>query len=286
MQKHLLITISEDIRMLHGVRFVSSFFNGKSDIEVTLLYVSPRAETPGGDKVQREIDKKNTEIYRQKGEISMGVARKILCERGFPEANISSQLMFKQFGTVKDIVRQAQARWYDAVVLGKRGYIVLQSFMQESVTKEILERDIDFPIWICKQPEEARKNVLLCVDGSEPSLRMADHVGFMLSTETEHQVTLFHADTGERNVPELIEQAKAKLLENGVEEARIDYLVTSSSSSAMAKAVLNEVERRRYAVVAVGRVGVKKGLMNRWLVGSLSTKLSEELEKAVLWVSK
>lgn len=284
MRKHLLITISEDVRLLHGVRFVGSFFKTKSDIELTLFYVSPRAETPGGDKIQRALDRKHTEIYRQRGENALATARRILCEHGFPDENISSKLMLKEFGTVKDIIRQAQARLYDAVVLGKRGYIMLETLVKESVTKEILERDIDFPIWICRHPEEDRKNIILCVDGSEPCLRMADHVGFMLNSEKEHRVTIFHADTGGRNVPELIEKTKVKLLQNNVEEERINSLVIPSTG--VVKTILKEVHRNKYAVVAVGRVGAKKGILNQWLVGSRSMKLSEELEKAVLWVSK
>ena len=65
MQKHLLITISEDVKLMHGVRFVGSFFKNKADIKLTLLYVTPRAEAINGDRLQRSIDKKNMEIYRQ-----------------------------------------------------------------------------------------------------------------------------------------------------------------------------------------------------------------------------
>ena len=47
------------------------------------------------------------------------------------------------------------------------------------------------PFWTCRKPDLERKNVLLCVDGSEPALRMADHVGFILAQERTQEVTLF-----------------------------------------------------------------------------------------------
>lgn len=284
MQKHLLVTISDDIRILHGVRFVGSFFTDKTNVRVTLLYVSPRAESVGGDKIQRDLDKKNTEIYRQRGEISLGVAQKILLERGFSAESISSKLMFKQFGTVKDIIREAHAQSYDALVLGKRGYAVFEKIIKDSVSKAIMERDIGFPIWICRRPEEDRRNVLLCVDGSEPSLRMADHVGFMLQSETEHRVTILHADTGEKNIDAMLHEAKNKLLANGVETERISLQVIPSTG--VVKTIVREAEKKAFAVVAMGRVGVKKGILKEWLVGSRSMKLLEDLDKAVLWVSK
>ena len=284
MQKHLLVTISDDIRILQGVRFVGSFIRNKTNVKVTLLYVSPRAETLGADRMQRDLDKKNTQIYRQRGETALGVANKILLERGFSAENISSKFMFRQFGTVKDIIREAHAQSYDAVVLGKRGYAVFENIMKDSVSKAIMERDIDFPIWICRRPEEDRRDVLLCVDGSEPSFRTADHVGFMLQAETEHRVTIFHADTGAKNIDTILQEAKNKLLVNGVEEERISLQVVPSTG--VVKTILRQAEKHAFAVVAVGRVGVKKGILQEWLVGSHSMKLLEDLEKAVLWVSK
>jgi nucleotide-binding universal stress UspA family protein len=285
MKKHLLVTISDDLRLLHGVHFIASFLRNKSDVKVTLFYVSPRSEiSSGGDKIQRQIDKKITEVYRQKGETALDVSQKYLCDRGFASQNISRKLMFKQFGTVKDIIRKAEAKLYDAVVLGKRGFAVFESILRDSVSKQILEKNIDFPLWICRQPEEGRRNVLLCVDGSEPCLRMADHVGFMLQHEKEHQITILHADTGEKKVKLITEAAKDKLLLNEVEAERINIRVTPSTG--VVKTILREAAKGSYAVVAVGRAGAKKGLLQEWLVGSRSMGLLENLEKAVLWVSK
>ncbi|MCK8601575.1 universal stress protein [Desulfoferrobacter suflitae] len=285
MQKHLLITISEDVRLMQGVRFVGSFFSNKADVELTLLYVSPRAEVGSGDKVQRSIDKKNTEIYRQKGERALEIARSMLIDRGFPGENITAKLMFKQFGTIKDIAREAKGGSYDAVVLGKRGYAIFEKVLQDSVTRALMERNIEFPLWICRQPEENRRNVLLCVDGSEPSLRITDHVGFMLQHEQDHNVTLFHADTGgAKDIDRMLAEASRVLLNNGVEKERITVQVAPSSG--VVKTIVRETEKKAYAVVAVGRAGMKKGLLKGWMVGSRSMKLLEELEKAALWVSQ
>jgi nucleotide-binding universal stress UspA family protein len=261
MQKSLLITISDDLSCLYGVRFVSSFFRNKSAMRITLFYVAPTA-TPtetGGRSGRHGKGAVISDAHRKKGQKTLDTSKGLLCDRGFSPDHVSSKLMAKEFGTVKDIIREARKGHYDAVVLGRRGYTIFES--------------------------EGRKNVLLCVDGSEASLRMADHVGFMLQDEEEHSVTLLTVDTGETsNIQAGLEEAKKKLTANGVHDGRIQSLVVRSPR--VAKTILEETDRSSFGVVGMGRVGLEKGMMKEWLVGSRTVKLLENLEKAVLWVSK
>ena len=55
----------------------------------------------------------------------------------------------------------------------------MEEMVADSVSHRILWESITFPIWICRNTERDRKNVLVCVDGSEECLRVADHVGYM-----------------------------------------------------------------------------------------------------------
>lgn len=286
MQKHILVTISDDISYLHGARFVSSFLKNKSAVKVTLFYVAPRADIAGqGQPFREDLDKKAAEAVRKKGEEALAASERLLCDRGFPPENITSKFTFRQFGTVKDIIREGNAGQYDAVVLGRRGYTLFESILSSSISREILERDIGFPIWVCRLPEENRRNVLLCTDGSQSSIRMADHVGFMLKDEEEQDVTVFYADTGEEGDKDVIlDEACRKLKENGIPEGRIGTRVVRSTR--VVKAIVDEAQRRAYAVVAVGRVGLKKSPLKEWFVGSRTMKLLDELEKAALWVSR
>jgi hypothetical protein len=287
-QKKLLITVSDDINCLHGVRFVGSFFTNKAAVNATLFYVAPRAEVAGRDTGfgEPELDRKAAEAGRKRAQKALDTAQQMLCDRGFAPENVTCKFIFRQLGTVKDILREARQGKYDAVVLGRRGYMLFELVFSTSITREILDHDIKFPIWICRHPEENRKNVLLCVDGSDSSLRMVDHVGFMLRDENEHSVTLFHADTGEgESKGTILEEARRKLLENGMSDGRVNSIVAPSTITGVAKTILEEAEAKRYAAVGVGRVGVQKGRLKEWLVGSRTMKLLETMEKAALWVS-
>jgi hypothetical protein len=187
--------------------------------------------------------------------------------------------------TIQGRVDTIDIERYDAVVLGRRGYHLFASLLGDSVSREILDQEIDFPIWISRHCEEGRRNVLLCVDGSEQSLRMADHAGFMLENEDRHSVTLFHVDTGHgMNVDAVMDEARRKLVENGVGEERIKNEVVRSNR--VVRSVHETIHREAYAAVGVGRVGLEKGRLKGWLMGSTPLKLLEDLEKATLWVSR
>ena len=214
----------------------------------------------------------------------MEASRRILCNWGFSSERITAKVQTQKAGIVKDIIREARDGLYDSVVLGKRGFGAFESLFSASVTRRIMEDHIDFPIWISRLPESGRRNVLLCVDGSDASLRMADHVGFMLKEE-DHKITILHVDNGHNENTEIIlEGALKNLIDNGIYQDRIDMSVIKSHR--VVQTILEKSEQNAYAIVAVGRVGTQKGKAAGWLVGSRSMKLLQNMEKAVLWVSK
>ena len=288
MNRHLLLTVGDDLNSLYGVRFVASFFRNKADTHLTLFYVAPRFDAMDTREagLQHPMDRKLAELYREKGQAALDVSLRLLCDHGFVRNHLSTKLIFKRHGTVKDIIEEGRAGLYDAVVLGRRGYTLFEGSLTNSVSREMLDRDIDFPLWICRRPEMGRKNVLLCVDETEPSLRIADHVGFVLNHEDDHAITLLHVDSGEgKNVDVILEQARLRLTANGIQPERIKSVVKRHSK--VVKVILEEVESGAYAAVAVGRGGAQpKGMFKKWLIGSRSTNLLEILDKAALWVSK
>lgn len=288
MKRHLLLTVSDDQSALYGVRFVTSFIQDKETMEVTLLFVAQAGEAPGQPKciLTPTPESALSESQCARGKAALKTASQLLMDRGFKEAHIHTRLVNKRFGTVKDIAREARAGQYDAVVFGRRGYYLFEKTLATSVSREMMEYRIDFPIWICRMPEEGRRNVLVCVDDSEPSLRIVDHVGFMLEREEQHSITLFHVSTGKKGDPEtLLNKAHEMLKVNGIPDERIRSMVVPGYRPV--STILEETERGRYAAVAVGRGGSEaQGFLGKLLMGSVSMKLMETLEKAVLWVSK
>ncbi|MFP4629590.1 MAG: universal stress protein [Desulfohalobiaceae bacterium] len=280
MQKHLLLTISDDPSFMYGLRFVTNFFQDKENIKLTLLYVAPaQGQDPGFDR--REPTDQECEIQEHS---ALKNAGQRLADSGFLAENTMCKYRKKSVGTARDIIREAEKGLYDAIILGRRGTTRLEELLNTSVSMEVLEKSRNAPIWICRQPESGRKNVLLCLDGSESSLHMADHVGFMLQEEKHHITMLYVQNKGDKPAEEVLGQAQDMLLENRVDPTRITSKPITAAN--IEKAILQEAEAGSYAAVAAGYSGTKnEGLFGQFKIGSVSKKLCYEIQKASLWIS-
>jgi len=231
---------------------------------------------------QREADERE---YKTKGKKALEEVRKSLIKSGFDEERIVTKVRFRMISKVDDIIQEGSQGLYDAVVLGRRGLSRLEEVFDESVSSGILQKTYDFPFWLCRVPDLKRKNVLLCTDGSKPSYRIADHVGFILSSDDKHRVTILQIkkDRKDRNTEKIFEAVKEHLAKNGFPGERIDAKVIEDSNPA--KAILKEADQGEYAVVAAGWTGRGKGILKHLFSGSNSYTLFRELERAALWTS-
>ena len=281
MDKHLLITVSDSPSSIDGARFVSSFFRDKSRIKLTLVHVAPAKGQDSGF-ADREPTERECKLLEDEALQSAG---RFLQQNGFSAENTLCQYRSKAVSTAKDILREADRGKYDAVVLGRRGTTRLEELLGSSVSMQVLEKERNAPIWICRRIESDRTGVLLCLDGSESSLAMADHVGFMLEGAQEHGVTLFHVpDKTSGASGEIFSRAREALLQNGMDASRIGE--RSGSGRNVAKAIQKEAQEGSYAVVAVGYSGTgKQGVRSQSGVGSVSKKLCYDLKSHSLWIS-
>ncbi|MCU0571890.1 MAG: universal stress protein [Syntrophobacteraceae bacterium] len=288
MGRKLLITVGDDPDSLYGVRFVATFFNNRRDMTLTLLHVAPHFESMDlGESLRvREMDSALSEIYMKKGRKALDAGRTILLNEDFQAHQISTKLMPKRYGMIGDMIEEAIQGSYDAIVLGRRGYSIFEKVFHPWVSEATMDLEIDFPLWVCRRPERGLKDVLVCVDGSEPALRMLEVVGLMVGNEEQHGIGLLHVDDGTvENVETVMEPARRKLLEIGVAEERIRVRVVRDSD--VAAAVRGEAAENRYAVVAVGRRGIgRESSLRKPFMGSKSLELLQTLEKATLWVSR
>ncbi|ACV68576.1 universal stress protein [Desulfohalobium retbaense] len=292
MEKHLLLTVSDDASSHSAVQFVGQFFSHKGVVKITLMYVAPNPEDILGTSGKTPTGEKRTEVtrqsaqYQKKGRAALERAWEKLLAAGIPPSNISTIFRFRSFNTtVKDIGQEGEKGLYDAILLGRRGISRFEEMLSDSISKQILEETLTVPIWINREIGLERFGVLLCVDGSNPSLRMADHVGFMLAEEV-HPITLCHVQTkGGPDPASVFRSAQSMLEENGVDAKRIQTQVLTGSDPA--SAIVQETDAKRYAAVAVGSSGEEhRGLMGRFFMGSVSRSLCSQITGASLWVCK
>jgi nucleotide-binding universal stress UspA family protein len=292
MEKHLLLTVRDDKHISSPLRFIRDFFNNLCDLRLTLLYVVTLGGTMTMDPDDRspdaEIDKKIVAAKKARGKKALNYAKDWIVKSGCEAAKIETKTSFSGEGVAPAIVVEARQGLYDSVFLGRRGLTWFEEMVEDSVSRRVLWEEIDFPVWCCRHTDLIpRDNVLLCVLGTEADTRMADHVGFMLEGEERHRVTLFHvasSDMGREDLEELVRPHKARLIENGFPEDKID--VHSVVSRNVEKAIVAETEAKRYAVVAVGRQRGEPSGLKRIFPESLSGRLLRSVDNACLWVSK
>ncbi len=284
MERHLLVTISEKQDKLFGVRSVGSLFEKKREMKITLFYLTARPPVRFEEDSDREERLKRSEATGRK---ALEQARNELLKNGFVDEQIVMKLRASKFTKVYEIINEGTEGKYDAVVLGRRGISRLEESITGSVTNTLFEKEWDFPLWICRNPDTARKNVLACVDGSEASHRMLSHVGFILRQSDHQHVTLLtipkEGTAEEESADAVLEEGKSVLVDAGILSDRIRFRIVTETD--VAKAIIKEASAGHYAVVATGRTGKPMGFVERVFVGSVSRALLQELAGACLWMA-
>lgn len=290
MNKHLLVTISEDETAQRALRFVCGFFKQKDDIRLTLFNTAPQPPAVWGEEASFESLRENeasAEAIIASGKRAMLKAREVFVQGGFSPAQVDDKIVARNFSRIDDIIKEGESGLYDAVVFGRRAVIKLENFLDKSASEEMLEAKFAFPLWLCRDVDYHRHGVLLCVDDSEAFRRMADHVGFILQGESAHPVTLLRViKKAEADAtPEgLFGDAISTLEDNGFPSRLIRTRLVVSDD--VPGSILREAEEGRYAAVAVGRTGMRRGPLARLFATSVTVALFQRLTGAALWVSR
>jgi len=280
---HLLVAVGHMLRTPIEINFINSFFKSKADLRITLLSALTRSgSNPSVRKNKLPVD--STPFHRKRLE-TLDAARTLLLAYGLPEDRIGAMVLENECVTMDDVVREAVSGLYAAVLLRKGGRSLYDEFFSFGITRETLNQESNVPMWICNHAEAGRKNVLLCVDETDASMRMAEHVASILHGEPEHGVTVFHVDTGERsNVPEIVERARQKLIDGGISNHRVAILVKPSQR--VIGAIREEAAAGAYAVAAFGHERRRPKRFKAWLAGSRCLAILETLDRCALWVGQ
>ena len=291
MKKHFLVTISNDIENLFGVRFLCSFFNTIGHHQVTLLHIC-RTDDNAMAKTLNQMWKGPDEGIE--GQVTVQArraifkAKELLSRHEMAIEHMMTKTHAERYGKVKDILGEGSRGLYDAIVLGRRASYSLQWMFErpadQTVQAIIRDSGCTTPLWICPEPAPGRKNLLVCLDGSENSLRALDHVGYMLADQEQHAVTLFHATSGtDGKTDGLFQHAEALLQTHGIAPSRIRRKCSWGLS--VAGTILSELDKGGYAAVAMGLRGEKQEREKSvGLSGGTTAKLISKLEKGALWI--
>ncbi len=290
MIKHFLVTISNDIEHLYGVRFLCSFFNTLGEQKVTLLHICRTDDSAMAKTLSQMWQGPSEGIEGQvtvQARRAIHKAKEMLTEHKMAIDHMMTKTCAERYGKVKDILGEGSRGLYDAIVLGRRASYTLQWMFErpadETVLAIIKDSGCTTPLWICPEPELGRKDVLICLDGSENAFRAVDHAGYIVAAQEQHRITLFQATSGlDSHSEEVFQRAEALLHGHAVDRERITRKTDWGLS--IAGTILSEVDRGSYAAVALGLGGERQERkIHGPLAGENTIKLIGKVEKASLW---
>lgn len=284
MDRHFLIAVSDEKSALHGVRFVGDFFSDKGNIKSTLFYSSPKAPLLSDSEKNIQTISRQKDQQRKllaKGKKAIEAADEVLLEKGFVRENLYHKAQTQVFSKVADIIHEGEDGAYDAVVLGRRGLTMIEEAFEESVSKALFKENFTFPLWLCTTSDPSRKDILLYLDGSDASIQMADHVGFILGEEKDHHVDIMALEAISSQ-SSLMDQYTKAIMGNGVDTDRIRNLPPVLGNPA--KEILKRVETGPYASVALGRASSEGNIFSRLFRGPVCSSLFREMKDAALWL--
>jgi len=290
MNKHFLVTVSNDYEHLTGVEFVCSFFKQLSEHQITLLHIC-RLDANNMSKALMEMwdspDKRVTGHPTVGAQKALDKATSLLGKSNMSVDQMITKTFAERFGKIKDIINEGVSGLYDAIILGKRASYTLQWFFErpaDETAKAILQDSLlCTPLWICPEPEAGRKNILICVDGSEGSSRAVDHVGYILSKQDQQGITLFHVENGASlNTTKIFQKSTQILHDHNIVDERIRTKTAWGIN--VAGTITGHAENAGFAAIAVGLEGVDEGILKRFkLAGGTTASLIERTEKISLW---
>lgn len=288
LNKHFLLAVSDDASLQYGARFLGYFFHNRPEIRVDLLNIAYNPQKtmaePGDPTPHQTTHMQHASL--EKGKLALQAAREKLEGYGFAPDSLKTDLRMQTFSTVQDLVSYGRKGLYDSLVLGHRGTSMLENLVQDSISSKLMHQECEIPLWICREPVRAKKNILICTDGSQASLGAADHAGFILSGEPEHDITVLHvAGSGSQADREKIMNSTLERLQNNnIDQERIT--TKSLDRADAARTILDYARENSFAVIAMGRTERNKspGRLGRFFMGSVSEKVFKHFRQASLWI--
>lgn len=291
MQKHFLVTISNDIDNLSAVEFLCSFFKKESQHRLTLLHIA-RLDATDMNSTLMEMWEKPDE--RVKGRLTVGARKaidrsiKMLSASRMSVDEMVTKTVAERYGKVHDILIEGEQGLYDSIILGKRASYALQWLFErpaDEIAQSILKNSkLTIPLWVCPKTEMERQHVLLCLDGSENAYRAADHVGYILERQDQHKITMLHVKTATSSgdSQQIFGRAEKILREHNIGNERIESFSTWGISRS--GTILGILDRHKYAAVALGLHGQEEGFLKDInLVGDTTANLIKKIENTSIW---
>jgi len=306
--RKILIAVDGSVYSSNALRYVAQLFEKTKTIEFHLLTIISHQITATERAWLNEAEIKSglgptgCRQY-EAAETCMLKAVDLLARHGVEKSRVTTMIRLNRLGIADDILHEARQGFYDALLIGRRGLGMIHELVLGSVSKTILQKCHDLPIWVIEGQVESKK-ILVPVDGSVHALRAVDHLGFILQDTPEVEITLFNspamfadqAPSDPSHFYQLMERAwcdehlnrsdslfhapEQLLIEHGIAPGRIQRLHTTQgiypSRQIVRQAMIDD-----FGTIVMGRrpAEAKKGLLR-----GVSDQVLLMADQAAIWI--
>ena len=308
-ERKILVAVDGSYCSINEIHYLIDMFSGETNIAFHLLCIVSAGSTP--EVGSAWIDDKDTmgllsTTARQKyllAEKHLNEEINLLKRHGFSENQIKGVVHIAKAGVAVDLVHEARKGKYDALLIGRRGLGKIQEFFMGGVTKTVLEKCYDIPIWVVDGIVDSKK-ILVPVDGSFHVLRAVDHLSHILKNMPRAEITLFHSEAllrgkKEHPVEDFYEQwgkewceehfAEADAVFHAPEQVLVDSgfnrenikRAESHIGIEPARGIYSYLKKNNFGTIVMGRRGPEEAT---WLLGSISERLLYTAENLAIWM--
>ncbi len=314
MEKKILLAVDDSEHAKNAARYAAMISSAVKNLTYTLFYVQPAVsqylldEAAASPKANAALEKLNKKQADQ-GKRILDDQKTRMVDLGIDSDRIETVTAPRQAGLARDILQYAQGRYYDAIVVGRRGLSRLQEVFMGSLTRNLLEFSETVPVWIIDR-EITSTGIMLAVDGSASSFRAADHLSFMVGGNPGVTITLFHVTPSARDLVALDSEASAKttkadekeleeILKSGDRKSMDIFLAHArrmftqaglsedqvtlkaiASQGSIGKQILQEFKKGKYGTLVIGRRGINKS----FFMGSVSDYVLNKASDCAVWL--
>jgi nucleotide-binding universal stress UspA family protein len=301
----LLVPVDGSDRSMNTVRYIAKL-DPLRRMRVVLFHVFSKVPEGFWDlgtdpRSSSTVNEVRAWQIQQKRSINqyMEIAQQHLLKSGFPAKSIEVKIQNRKKGFARDIIREAQNRYY-AVVTRRRGMTGLRGSVLGSVAVKLVEKLSFLPLILVGRNPPGNK-ILLGFDGSEGSRHAVDFVGRTMGG-FDFRVKLIHVIRGKENrrpenqrlyspakyaeaarkqmTTELAAAAK-KLVALGFKPHQISTELVSGVAS-RAAAIVAEAKKQNYGTIAMGRRGHSR--VRDFFIGRVTNKVIHLGRDRTVWI--
>lgn len=308
-ERKILVAVDGSYCSTNEIHYLIDMFSGEIDIELHLMCIVAVGSPPVvGSQWIDDNDKLRllSSAARQKyllADKHLNEEMNLLKRHGFSEEQVKGGVHIAKAGVAVDLLHEARKGKYDALLIGRRGLGKIQEFFMGGVTKTVLEKCYDIPIWVVDGIVDSKK-ILVPVDGSFHVLRAVDHLSYILKNMPHAEITLFHSEAllrrkKEHPVEDFYEQwgkewceehlSRPDVIFHAPEQVLVDSgfavenikRAKSNIGINPARDIYSYLKKNNFGTIVMGRRGAEEAT---WLLGSISERLLYTAENLAIWM--